>query len=74
MLEPDGSTIRTIEPTSGVETVSPVVSPDGQRVAYADMTSDEAWTIRVAPIDGSAEPVETGATFGGHGGRVPLVA
>ena len=45
--------------------LNPVVSPDGRRVAYADMTSDEWWTIRVEPIDGSAPSVETGATFRG---------
>ena len=65
LLATDGGQIRTVEPTSGVMTVNPVVSPDGQRVAYADMTSDERWTIRVEPIDGSAESVETGATFVG---------
>ena len=63
VLGADGELIRTIEPTSGVQTVSPIVSPDGQRVAYADMTSDENWVIRVEPIDGSSEPVETGASF-----------
>jgi Tol biopolymer transport system component len=64
-LAPDGTMIRTIEPTSGEETASPMVSPDGRRVAYADVTADGEWTIRVAPLDGSAQPVETGATFGG---------
>ena len=74
VLAADGTEIRTIEPTSGVVTVNPVVSPDGQRVAYADMTSDERWTIRVEPIDGSAESVETGAHVPWDCGRVPLVA
>jgi Tol biopolymer transport system component len=64
-LEPDGALIATIEPTSGAETVSPVVSPDGSRLAYADLTADGEWTIRVVSIDGSSDAVETGATFAG---------
>ena len=36
-------------------------------MAYADIAAGGgAWTIRVEPIDGSAEPVETGAAFGGQ--------
>ena len=65
LLAPDGTLIRTIEPTSGQETTSPLVSPDGRRVAYADVTARGEWTIRVAPIDGLTEPVETGAKFDG---------
>ena len=64
VLEANGTPVRRIEPTTGTETYSPVVSPDGQRVAYADVAGD-AWTIRVEPIDGSAEPTETGARFFG---------
>jgi Tol biopolymer transport system component len=65
VLGADGGLLGTIEPTSGVMTVNPVVSPDGRRVAYADMTDAEGWTIRTETLDGSAESVETGATFPG---------
>ena len=65
VLAADGTHVRTIEPTTGIETLSPLVSPDGQRVAYADLALGDKWTIRVEPIDGLGESVETGAAFEG---------
>lgn len=64
-LTPDGVTLDAIEPTTGVETTAPVVSPDGERVAYADMKASEEWTLRIAAIDGKGAPLETQATFRG---------
>lgn len=67
VLAADGSLIRTIEPTTGDETISPVVSPDGKRVAYADIDAGGGmWTIRVEPIDGSAEATEVDLPWGGQ--------
>ena len=67
VLAADGTPIATIEPTTGVETVSPVVSPDGQRVAYADFeTRSVNWTMRIEPIDGSGDPVAIGDPFVGQ--------
>jgi Tol biopolymer transport system component len=55
----DGTLVRTIEPTTGVETINAVVSPDGQRVAYADMkTRSGYWTMRVERLDGTGEATE----------------
>ena len=65
VLAADGTHVRTIEPTTGIETLSPLVSPDGQRVAYADLALGDRWTIRVESIDGLGESVETGAAFQG---------
>ena len=65
VLSPDGTLIRTIEPTTGDGTMSQIISPDGRRVAYADLLEPGKWTVRIEPIDGSAEPFETGAKFDG---------
>jgi len=66
VLSADGAEVETIEPTTGNGTVSPMISPDGQRIAYADLREpDGEWTLRVQPIDGDSTPVETGATFVG---------
>jgi Tol biopolymer transport system component len=62
VLTADGTETKVIEPTTGVETMSGRVSPDGLRIAYADMAGD-TWRIRVASIDGTGSPVATGAEF-----------
>jgi Tol biopolymer transport system component len=66
ILASDGTPLGRIEPTTGDETVSPAVSPDGKRVAYADIRGHGPWTLRIEPVDGSSDPVETGATFEGQ--------
>jgi Tol biopolymer transport system component len=66
ILASDGTPLGRIEPTTGDETVSPVVSPDGKRVAYADITGHGPWTLRIEQIDESSDPVETGANFVGQ--------
>ena len=66
VLDPDGTVVRTIEPTSGDETTGAIVSPDGSRIAYADLREPGSWTIRVAPVDGSSDPLDTGARFAGQ--------
>jgi len=65
VLGADGGLLRTIEPTTGAMTVNPVVSPDGRRVAYADMTDAERWTIRTEALDGSGGSTATDASFPG---------
>jgi len=65
ILTADGTQVAQIRPTLGAETLSPVLSPDGKRIAYADMMSSEYWQIRTVSIDGVSDPVETGAEFGG---------
>jgi TolB protein len=34
----------------------PTFSPDGQRIAYAELDAGGAWQINIAPTDGSADP------------------
>ncbi|MEA3376091.1 MAG: hypothetical protein U9R72_07845 [Chloroflexota bacterium] len=34
----------------------PTFSPDGRRVAYAELDAGGAWQIKIAPTDGSADP------------------
>jgi Tol biopolymer transport system component len=63
ILAPDGSEVTTIEPTTGIETAAPVVSPDGTRIAYADLTSSENWTLRIADVGGAGPTLSTEATF-----------
>jgi Tol biopolymer transport system component len=66
VLRPDGTEVRAIAPKTGDETVSPLVSPDGKRVAYVDAVADGLWTIRIEPIDGSAKATEIDVPWGGQ--------
>jgi Tol biopolymer transport system component len=66
ILAADGTPLGRIEPKTGDETVSPIVSPDGKRVAYADIIEHGQWTLRIEQIDGSSDPIETGASFEGQ--------
>jgi Tol biopolymer transport system component len=65
ILAPDGSDVVAIQPTSGIETLAPVTSPDGTRIAYADLTSSENWTLRIADVDGGGPALASDATFRG---------
>lgn len=64
VLSADGAELQVIGPHAGVDALDPVVAPDGRWVAFADMSADGNWRLRVASIDGSVPPVDL-ADFGG---------
>jgi Tol biopolymer transport system component len=64
ILAADGTEHQVIAPDRGIETMYPEVSPDGRHIAFADMGADQAWRLRVTPIDGSSAPFDV-AEFGG---------
>ena len=64
ILDADGVDGRVIDPDPGIETMYPIVSPDGRQIAFADLSPGDSWRLRVAPIDDTTAPV-TVADFGG---------
>jgi Tol biopolymer transport system component len=55
VLDPaDGHELARISPeTSSDSVMAAVISPDGRRLAYVDITQAETWRVHVRPLDGS---------------------
>jgi Tol biopolymer transport system component len=68
VLDADGAQHAQILPsgTLQADTMAPAVSPDGTRLAYAEISADR-WRLHVRPIDGSGTDVTTDHEFLGAG-------
>jgi len=64
-LDPDGTVRQTFCPVVGLETLAPLLSPDGRSVAYADLGAGDHWTLRVARLGESGPPVGVAEFDGG---------
>jgi len=59
---------------SGAGLAWPTFSPDGQRMAYAELDSGGVWQVKIVPTDGSADPQRVAAGRGPSWGPTGLLA
>jgi len=64
VLDPDGHELARMGPGGSADALSPVVSPDGRRIAYASALGD-SWRVHVRRLDGSEPDVVLDHEFTG---------